>query len=444
MGAGMSAPDETPEPDEAAPDDAVPGEATPDETAPDEAAPRRRFRVGLPDDPTLAGRMRHTLWLWVFQAVGGLRVTGSAPLEAMVVAANHSSHADTPAVLAAFPSPYKPVAVAADDYWFTHRLRGWAARTFVGAVPVTRKGSGGFEGLVEQAREVLGHGGSLLIFPEGTRTTTGELGHFHSGAMHLARQFDVPVLPVAIVGTRELLPKGGRLLPGPVEVRVGTPIAPEDWDGRGVDAVRDQIEALLAAGPARAGVSRDYTRLRAFAECPGALAGAFAWGLAEAVSWPVTAEMFLVFYGVAAPRRMPHLVGALAAGSATGVLVTAALTRRGMHAPAPLTTAAMRARADEHIAAGGAAGMWRQALNGIPVKVYARAAGEQRVPLGPLAAHTLGARAARASFAGLVLGYGAHKAAPLMRRFAGPYESIAAAAWVVGEAFVAGSWRHRR
>ena len=61
---------------------------------------------------------------------------------------------------------------------------------------------------------------SILIFPEGTRSTDGSMSRFHSGAARLARDFGIPVLPVALVGTREIMPNEER--PAPLLPRRGT------------------------------------------------------------------------------------------------------------------------------------------------------------------------------------------------------------------------------
>ena len=141
------------------------------------------------------------------------------------------------------------------------------------------------------------------------------------------------------------------------------------------------------------------------------MAGAAAWGFAEAVSWPVTMEMYLAVVGVANPRRILPAAAWLTAGSVAGVLVTSELTRRGLRPPAPLTTATMRDAAAQHMAAG-ARGVWKQAANGVPVKLYAAAAGEAGIPRIPLAVHTAGARGARAVAMGAAIGGAAVGRAP--------------------------------
>lgn len=399
----------------------------------------RRRRVALPTGPTMSGWLRHTLWRNVFHAVGGFRVTGNAPYETMVIAANHNSHADTPALLGAFPSPYKPVVVAADDYWFTHRMRRFVATTLIGVIPVRRNG-GGYQSLADGAQGALGRGSSLLIFPEGTRSLDGELGVFHSGAARLATEYDVPLLPVAVVGTHDLLPKRGALNPGPVEIRVGRPIQPEDIDDATMDRVRDQIADLLAQGPAAPSYSLTWRRFRAFMDSPWGLAGAAAWGFAEALVLPVTAEMYLLIFAVAQPRRVMPASAALAAGSVVGVLTNVALTRAGVRVPAPLTTSSMRDKAERDMARGPR-GVWSQALNGVPVKLYATAGA--RLPLPALTAHTVGARSARALGVGLAVGVAAHRSLPFLRRFFGPYEGILALGYGFFFRLVYRAWRRR-
>ncbi|GIG40761.1 lysophospholipid acyltransferase family protein [Cellulomonas phragmiteti] len=406
--------------------------------APAETFQRLRRRVGLPPGFNLAGAVRHVAWRTAFHLVGGFRVVGSAPYEAMVVVANHSSHADTPALIAAFPAPYKPVVVAAGDYWFDTPWKARALKLAIGAVPVRRHGGGGYDSLIEGATQVLGSGSSLLVFPEGTRSTDGRLGRFRSGALRIAQEFDVPILPVAVVGTGDLLAKKGRLTPGPVEVRVGHPVDPHELTD--MAPLVAQIEGMLAAGPAVPSRSRTWRVLRNVMSGPAGMVGAVAWGFAEAVSLPVTSEMYLVLVAASHPRRVLPAAGCLAVGSVAGVLVTRALTARGQQPPAPLTTRAMRERAALDLAVDGARGIWRQALNGVPVKVYAAAAGAAGVPAAPLAVHALGARGARSLAVGAAVGVAAGATAPVLRRFYGPYLVGAGVTFAVGLAAVVRRW----
>lgn len=398
-----------------------------------------RRRVGLPRGPNLTGALRRGLWRWLFTLAGGYRVRGSAPYEAMVIVANHTSHADTPALLAAFPSPYKPIVVAADDYWFSTFWRKHLLRLAIGAVPVSRAG-GAYEGLIEGAQQVLGAGSSLLIFPEGTRSRDGKLGEFRTGALRIAKEFDVPLLPVALVGTNSLLPKSGKFTPGPIEVRLGEPIQPEDLTEGDMRAVVQQISQLQNIGNATAHDAPVWTALHKLMESKFGMASAAAWGFAEAISWPVTSEMFLVFFGAAHPRKILPAAGWLTLGSVAGMVLTAACTRGGKTPPAPLTTSAMRDTAHAHLTAGPS-GIWRQAVNGVPTKVYAAEAGRLRLPLIPFTMHALGTRGVRALAVGAVAALAAQRAQPLLKRAYRTYLFGSSVTFAAGLALVVRRWK---
>ncbi len=106
-----------------------------------------------------------------------------------------------------------------------------------------------------------------------------------------------------------------------------------------------------------------------------------------------------------------------AALGAQAVREFAAMLRRP---PAPLTTDAMRATAAAHMSAG-ASGVWRQAMNGVPSKLYAQAAADAGVPVLPFALHAIGARGARSLAAGALAAALGAKGQPLLRRFYAPY-----------------------
>ena len=116
----------------------------------------------------------------------------------------------------------------------------------------------------------------------------------------------------------------------------------------------------------------------------------FAWGMAEAVSFPVMAEMSQVWLGVAQPRLLFRRATAVVAGSVAGV----ALTRAGARPPAPWTRPGMERATSEYLDKG-ASGYWKQALTGIPVKLFAAESGRRGMPAGPVLLHAAGERAAR-------------------------------------------------
>jgi len=163
-----------------------------------------------------------------------------------VIAANHSSHMDTGAIIVALaerdeafkrarvqakephPAPHishpAPLFVlGARDYFFNTLLRGWFFHTFLRVVPFDRTVNP-LEGL-RIAAAILKAGYPLLIFPEGTRSVTGKLQPFKPGLGLLAIETGVPIVPTLIEGTFEALPKG-KLIPkrSKIKVTFGEPV----------------------------------------------------------------------------------------------------------------------------------------------------------------------------------------------------------------------------
>jgi len=99
-----------------------------------------------------------------------------------------------------------------------------------------------------QCSQALTQGSSLMMFPEGTRSATGELKAFKTGAFELAVAAQVPIVPIAIGGTNDALPKHGFVLRGRhhITVTVLPPFAP----GPSVEAATDQARARIAAAVA--------------------------------------------------------------------------------------------------------------------------------------------------------------------------------------------------
>jgi 1-acyl-sn-glycerol-3-phosphate acyltransferase len=171
--------------------------------------------------------LRHWLWRTVCGASGGLSVTGRwHAAGGCVVVANHSSHADSAVLLAALPPTARPVIGAAADYWFAVPARRVVATALIGVLPVRRSGDGNYASLLAAAGPALKAGRTVVIYPEGTRSTDGTIGEFRSGALRLARDCGVPIVPIAIAGTAEVLPKDGRYSPAPMRVHLGAPLDP--------------------------------------------------------------------------------------------------------------------------------------------------------------------------------------------------------------------------
>jgi 1-acyl-sn-glycerol-3-phosphate acyltransferase len=177
----------------------------------------------------------------------GLRVRGREHLpkrDPFILYANHASHLDTVSLLNLFPlmrlERIQPVAAA--DYFERNRFVAWLSRTFINILPITRRNITAENNPVRRMQSVLALGHSLVIFPEGTRGTGEEIGHFHSGIAHLlAKTPDIDVVPAYLMNMGRSLPKG-EFIPVPFfcEIRLGAP--------RRIHGSRQEmIEALEAA-----------------------------------------------------------------------------------------------------------------------------------------------------------------------------------------------------
>ena len=104
------------------------------------------------------------------------------------------------------------------------------AMRLAGYIPIDRsRGRAALKSLDEAARRIA-EGTSVIIFPEGTRSRDGQMHSFKAGAMVLGIKAGVPLVPTAIQGTFEIMPKGRLLMkPGQVVIRLGRPISTSDY-----------------------------------------------------------------------------------------------------------------------------------------------------------------------------------------------------------------------
>jgi len=197
---------------------------------------------------------RRALWKAVLTLTGGLRVygTGALPAGPCVIVANHQSHADTAALLAALPARRMPAVAAAADYWFGGGMRPWACRALCAAFPVRRTGGGSAD--LAAAAALLAAGHDVIVYPEGSRSRDGRTADFHRGAARLAAAAGVPLAPVAISGTATLLPPGGsarRPRRAAVRVLIGAPVGIAAPAGRPDTVGADPVTVATAQARAR-------------------------------------------------------------------------------------------------------------------------------------------------------------------------------------------------
>ncbi len=180
--------------------------------------------------PTRGERWSAAVMRWwgrAFARIAGWRMSVSGlenlPPGGAVLVANHQSHADIPLILAAVPGEVRFVAKKELGRVFLFGRAMIAA----GNLMVDRADRRDAVRMFREAESRLSRGERVVLFPEGTRSATGALGEFKSGAFRIAAGSGVPVVPVFLDGGRFTLPKGGsRVHPARMTVRVLPPLPP--------------------------------------------------------------------------------------------------------------------------------------------------------------------------------------------------------------------------
>jgi len=163
----------------------------------------------------------------------------------VILASNHVSFCDSiflPMVLK------RRVTFVAKAEYFEDPKTAWFFRA-VGQIPIRRDGGSASSGALAAARGVLDAGGVFGIYPEGTRSPDGRLYRGHTGVARLALQCRAPIVPVAMIGTREAQPIG-QAMPNlfvPITIRLGRPLTYERLNDRVDDrlALRDITDEVM-------------------------------------------------------------------------------------------------------------------------------------------------------------------------------------------------------
>jgi 1-acyl-sn-glycerol-3-phosphate acyltransferase len=166
--------------------------------------------------------------------------------EAFVVMANHQSFYDIPALILAVPGPMTFVGKAE---LFRVPLFG-RAMTIAGIVRVDRKDRAQSVASLHSAVTQLRNGRHIYIAPEGTRSPDGRLGTFKSGGFRMALEAGARILPVAIDGTRHVLPAHGMLVQTGhrVVVTIRPPIDPKEYGLERRRELMDAVKSSIAEG----------------------------------------------------------------------------------------------------------------------------------------------------------------------------------------------------
>ncbi|HSO20945.1 MAG TPA: lysophospholipid acyltransferase family protein [Desulfosarcina sp.] len=181
--------------------------------------------------------------LWVSR----VRITVSGtekldPTRSYIYMPNHQSNADIPLLLGRLPVQFRWLAKAE---LFKIPIFGRAMRG-VGYISIDRSNrKSAFESLA-RAADTIRNGTSVLIFPEGTRSREGGILPFKKGGFVLAVDAGVPIVPIVIHGTRDIIPKGRLMIrPAPVSMQILEPVETAGYTRKNKDALLERIRSIL-------------------------------------------------------------------------------------------------------------------------------------------------------------------------------------------------------
>lgn len=186
--------------------------------------------------PKLAYPIRLLMRSWLTLYFNSKVTLTANPLPALpdhgsfLLCANHCSHMDSAAlIMASQRSMDDFVLMAAKDYFFAKNLRNYLYQKMLNLLPFDRSGGqASFAYNMELIRLAKDAGKIIVIYPEGTRSKTGEVGRFKTGFLRISEYFHLPILPARITGTQNLYPKGASWPPksGSVHVQFGEYLPP--------------------------------------------------------------------------------------------------------------------------------------------------------------------------------------------------------------------------
>jgi 1-acyl-sn-glycerol-3-phosphate acyltransferase len=161
-----------------------------------------------------------------------------------VFASNHLSYMDTPALFASLPFQFR---ILANHYLFRYPIIGWHL-TRSGQVPIDQSSMRSQVAGLMKGVASLKAGIPILIFPDGGRSSDGHVRQFLSGAAYMAIKAQVPLVPLALIGTYEVLPMHTyHLTPRPLMLVACDPIDTTGMTTRDADALTKRMMETIAA-----------------------------------------------------------------------------------------------------------------------------------------------------------------------------------------------------
>ena len=176
---------------------------------------------------------------WRFEIAGKKKIRKN---QSYVLVANHASLSDI-ICLFALDHQFKWLAKKS---LFSIPFLGWAMQV-MGYIPLERGHHGSIKKSYQESLRYLQRNISILIFPEGTRSRTGEMGRFKSGAFRLALESQKPLLPIVRAGTQNVISKGNTsfAVPGLAYISILNPIETKGMSLKEEENLRVKAEALM-------------------------------------------------------------------------------------------------------------------------------------------------------------------------------------------------------
>jgi 1-acyl-sn-glycerol-3-phosphate acyltransferase len=196
------------------------------------------------------GRIQHglaRLWSWLIlkTILSPVRVEGRERIDrarACVFASNHISALDIPVIYVYLNFPFR---IMAKKELFRYPFMGWHLKRS-GQIAIDRESARASMRSLNQGVQALRGGMPLVVFPEGGRSATGQVQPFMSGAFYVAIKAGVDVVPMAVVGTYEVLPMNSfHIRPGRIELLIGEPIPTAGMNPRDMDELAARVQKAV-------------------------------------------------------------------------------------------------------------------------------------------------------------------------------------------------------
>ena len=176
-----------------------------------------------------------------------VRITGLEKIDTSrtyVYAVNHASALDIPVLYASLPFQFR---IVHKKELLSYPVIGWHLKRS-GQVCVDQQNPSHSVGQIKSAVRTLKNGMPLVIFPEGGRTADGKIQPFLAGAFFMAIKANVDIVPIALVGTYELLPMDTfHIKSRPLEMRIGDPIPTSEWTVRNLQGLSAKVQQAIQA-----------------------------------------------------------------------------------------------------------------------------------------------------------------------------------------------------